>query len=148
MASREAAIGNGVQQGFTSGATRSESSTKIDYEGHISPRVQAIYGAYMNAHRIQRDGQARASDNWQLGIPLPNYMKSFIRHSTELWQVWRGYTVVNEDSGNAFTLKELLCALRFNIDGLILELDREGRLEQHVVEPSQRLKWEGTPCSG
>ena len=141
MASREA-IGNGEQQGFTTGATRSAAANKIDYEGHISPRVQAIFGEYMNQHRIQRDGQLRSSDNWQLGIPIPNYVKSFIRHSTEFWQMWRGYSVVNQDSGNAFTFMDVLCALRFNIDGMILELDRCGRLHQHVIETDTRRDME------
>jgi len=132
MASRENTstnkpnIGNGVQQSFGTGATRSTSEGKIDYEGHLSPDVLEVFGAYMNRHRIQRNGQLRASDNWQEGIPLPNYVKSLIRHTFEFWRMWRGHEVPNPDANGApFTFEEVTSAIMFNVMGIIFEMSRD-----------------------
>jgi hypothetical protein len=122
----EANVGNGPQTGFTTGATRSTSEGKIDYEGHISPRVLHIFGEYMHDHRVQRDGKVRASDNWQEGIPVYRYVKSLIRHTEEFWTMWRGDTVVNPDSDKPFTFRDVLCAILFNTMGILFELSREG----------------------
>jgi hypothetical protein len=133
MASREAVerdsrtatqVGNGEQVSFPTGATRSTSEDKVDFEGHINPEVQAIFGQYMHDHRVQRDGRLRASDNWQRGVPIYRYVKSLIRHTFEFWRMWRGNIVINVDNGHPFTLREVLCAIRFNVDGLIYELNR------------------------
>lgn len=115
--------GNNAQQSqFQTGATRSTSEGKIDFEGHIHPEVLQVYGEYMHRHRVQRDGQLRASDNWQEGIPVYRYVKSFVRHGIEFWRMWRGTAVVNPDSGAYFTFGDVLCALMFNIMGIIYEL--------------------------
>ena len=116
--------GNGPQTGFASGATRSSSDDKIDYEGHISPVVLRLFGEYMHEHRVQRDGQRRASDNWQRGIPMDNYAKSLIRHTQEFWCMWRGTTAVNPDNSKPFTFKAVLCAILFNAMGLLFEMSR------------------------
>lgn len=140
MASREA-IGNGEQTGFTTGATRSTDNGKIDFEGHFNPEVLAIFGDYMNRHRVQRDGNVRASDNWQLGIPPHRYMKSLIRHTFELWAMWRGYHRSNPDNGQLFTFRDVLCAIMFNVMGLIYELDRHANkslLEDERLHESER----------
>ena len=130
MASRESAYsteatGNGPQQGFTTGATRSTDADKIDYEGHLHPDVLAVFGEYMHAHRIQRDGRTRASDNWQEGIPVYRYVKSLIRHTFEFWRMWRGTTVRNPDNGAYFTFRDVLSAILFNVMGIIYELQCE-----------------------
>jgi hypothetical protein len=150
MASTEA-VGNGEQQGFTTGATRSTAEGKIDYEGHINPEVLAIFGDYMSRHRVQRDGKLRASDNWQKGIPIPNYIKSLIRHTMELWRMYRGYPVVNPDSGEHFTFRDVCCAIMFNIMGLILELNRLQAIgdqttpfDRILLFPENREQLEGT----
>ena len=116
--------GNGAQAGFSTGATRSTSEGKIDFEGHFNPEVLAIFGDYMNRHRIQRDGQLRASDNWQMGIPIYRYTKSLVRHNLEFWRMWRGREVINLDNGQPFTFRDVLCAIMFNTMGLIYEMDR------------------------
>lgn len=116
--------GNGEQRGFASGATRSTDNGKVDYEGHLSPDVLAIFGDYMNAHRVQRDGKVRASDNWQKGIPIHAYVKSLIRHTIEFWRMWRGSTVYNLDSKRNFTFDEVLNAILFNVMGILFELRR------------------------
>jgi hypothetical protein len=134
--------GNGEQQGFDTGATRSASEGKIDFEGHINPFVEHVYGKYMNEHRVQRDGKLRASDNWQLGIPIPNYMKSLVRHMNELRCMYRGTTMINSDNGEVFKLRDVLCALRFNIDGLMLELIKDAKLDYAALPESVRVGYE------
>jgi len=117
--------GNGEQTGFSTGASRSTDADKIDYEGHINPEVLAIFGEYMHAHRVQRDGRIRGSDNWQRGIPVYRYVKSLIRHTFEFWRMWRGHAAFNPDAhGRVFTLKEVLSAILFNVMGIIYELER------------------------
>lgn len=116
---------NGPQQGFATGATRSTDTDKIDYEGHLHPDVLAVFGEYMHAHRTQRDGHARASDNWQEGIPVYRYVKSLIRHAFEFWRMWRGTPVVNPDSGELFRFRDVLSAILFNTFGVIYELQRQ-----------------------
>lgn len=147
MASREGVVeeqrvGNGEQQAFSTGATRSSSENKIDFEGHLHPEVLAIFGEYMHRHRVQRDGKLRASDNWQEGIPIKNYIKSLIRHTMEFWRMWRGAVVVNVDSGRPFTFEDVLCAILFNTMGLIYEMNRHTLLSAEVMPVDHRKAWE------
>lgn len=74
---------------FDTGATRSSEDGKIDPEGFLSPLVIEEYCHYMHACRIQDDGQLRASDNWQQGMPKPRYMRSIWRHFLTMWSAWR-----------------------------------------------------------
>lgn len=145
VAARERAVGgNGPQQGFATGATRSTSEGKVDFEGHLHPDVLAVFGEYMNAHRVQRDGQVRASDNWQKGIPIYRYVKSLVRHGMEFWRMWRGTVVRNPDSGAYFTFREVLCAMLFNVMGIIFETTRRhpGFLDSQALPGWQREQWE------
>ena len=110
---------------FDSGATRDSDDEKLDYEGFINPIVQRRYAEYMHQHRKQADGSLRDSDNWQKGIPISAYRKSLIRHVMTLWGRWRGAKAEQENVGGVPTLVselDLLCAIRFNVDGLMLEL--------------------------
>ena len=142
MASREA-VGNGVQSVFTTGATRSTDTNKIDFEGHINPEVLEIFGEYMNRHRVQRDGQLRASDNWQKGIPLYRYVKSLIRHTFEFWRMWRGKSVINPDNNRPFIFRDVLSAILFNVMGLMYEMSRHERfLNAEFVHPELREEME------
>lgn len=135
--------GNGAQQSFGTGATRSTSEGKVDYEGHIDPDVLAVYGDYMNRHRMQRNGQLRGSDNWQSGIPIPAYMKSLVRHLFEMWRMYRGYPVPNQDAdGRLFTFDEVACAILFNAMGLIREMSRRGMLRHTVLRVEMRKQLE------
>lgn len=142
MASREAAglseAGNGVQTGFSTGATRSTDENKIDFEGHLNPEVLHIFGEYMHRHRVQRDGQLRASDNWQKGIPIHRYVKSLIRHTFEFWRMWRGYAVQNPDNGQLFTFRDVLSANLFNTMGILLELRRREMLGLRYLATTER----------
>jgi hypothetical protein len=107
---------------FDSGATRTQDVTKPDYEGFCSPLVKKRFGAYMHKHRQTKDGTLRASDNWQLGIPRQEYIKSADRHFTDWHLHHRGYSdeAVEE-------LEDSLCALMFNIQGYLHELLKEKR---------------------
>lgn len=137
-------VGNGPQQGFTTGATRSTNEGKVDYEGHLNPDVLAVFGEYMHAHRVQRDGQLRASDNWQKGIPTYRYVKSLIRHTFEFWRMWRGTIVRNPDSGAHFTFREVLGAMLFNVMGIIFEATQRHPefLDSQALPGWRRELWE------
>src|SRR5437870_4323890 len=97
---------------FTTGATRDTDAGKLDYEGFFSPLVLERRAQYMNKHRVQSDGQLRASDNWQKGIPREAYMKSGFRHFTDWWKEHRG--IATKDG-----IEEALCALMFNVEGYL-----------------------------
>lgn len=96
---------------FPSGATRDTDQGKIDPEGFLSPVALDAFFAYMHKHRTQSDGSLRSSDNWQKGIPVDAYMKSAWRHFFTVWRGYRGAGVQTED----------LCALLFNVQGLLHE---------------------------
>ena len=96
---------------FDTGATRDSDDTKIDYEGFLSPLALEAFGVYMHTNRLQADGKLRDSDNWQKGIPKSAYMKSMWRHFFAVWKHYR--------SGKDY--KEDLCALFFNVQGLLHE---------------------------
>lgn len=99
---------------FDTGATRDSDTEKFDYEGFLSPQVVERFAAYMHKHRKQADGQLRASDNWQKGIPRDAYMKSMYRHFMEVWKAHRSLPA--ED------LEESLCAMMFNVQGMLFEV--------------------------
>lgn len=109
---------------FESGATRDDCETKCDYEGFLSPLALIQYGKYMNEHRKQADGKMRASDNWQKGIPLKDYMKSLFRHFMDLWLLHRGHEVHDRDDGHIVTIQEALCGILFNTFGYLHEVEK------------------------
>lgn len=96
---------------FDTGATRDQDTTKLDFEGFLSPIVLERFAAYMHKNRIQSDGSVRASDNWQKGIPKAEYMKSMWRHFFAVWKKHRAGEDATED----------LCALMFNVMGYLFE---------------------------
>lgn len=103
----------GVKE-FKSGATRSPEPLE-DPEGFLSPFVIDAFNAYMAKHRTQSDGKLRASDNWQKGMPKRRYMRSMWRHFLQVWRIWR-------QEGRSGHLVEPLCALMFNVHGMLLEV--------------------------
>ena len=106
-----------VMRVFDSGATRNTDEGKIDYYGLMSPRVLKCYAEYMNKHRLQADGLLRDSDNWKLGIPVKQYMKSLLRHTMDLWYEYEAAVIEDASAVN----KELLCAVIFNAMGMLYE---------------------------
>lgn len=109
---------------FLTGATRDGDTNKLDYEGFISPIVWVRFAEYMHKCRLRNipAGETiRASDNWQKGIPLDQYVKSGLRHAIEWWLMHRGYPAKDE-KGTILDLEEVLCAILFNVQGYLFEL--------------------------
>jgi hypothetical protein len=107
---------------FETGATRDTEDGKLDFEGFLSPLAIGEFARFMHKHRHQSDGNLRASDNWQKGIPRDAYMKSAWRHFYVVWKAHRT-GVCDDPDGLAFAL----CALLFNIQGYLHELLKEAR---------------------
>ncbi len=105
---------------FSSGATRDSDQDKLDYEGFLAPTVLERFAQYMHRCRYLPDGTRRASDNWQLGIPRPAYMKSLLRHVMTVWALHR-------QGMDGPELEDALCAVLFNTQGYLFELLRAGR---------------------
>lgn len=103
----------GVRE-FESGATRDTDEGKPEYAGFESPEVIRRFGEYMHEHRLQKDGTLRASDNWKNGFPREVYVQSMFRHFVDVWELY------NADQDDK--LEIALCALRFNVQGLLYEV--------------------------
>lgn len=120
---------------FESGATRNADTGKPDYEGFLSPLVMEAFGEYMHEHRHLENGELRASDNWQKGIPMDAYMKSAWRHFVHLWTLHRGLSA-RDEKGKAVTMRSTLAALMFNVQGYFhewLKKQPEGVREQVFI---------------
>jgi hypothetical protein len=108
---------------FDTGATRSAEGDKPDYEGFLSPTALIRFGQYMHKHRKQADGNLRASDNWQKGIPIPQYLKSLFRHFVSTWAAWRSIQPQCEPTDAVLDeQEENLCAILFNAQGMLHEI--------------------------
>jgi hypothetical protein len=105
---------DGTMRSFSTGATRDTAEGKLDPEGFTHPLVMEQFYKYMNMNRLQSDGELRASDNWQKGIPKEAYMKSLKRHCDDVWLEHRGF---NSDNG----LLAALCGIMFNAMGYMHE---------------------------
>lgn len=112
---------DGAVRTFESGATRDVEDHKNDYEGFLNPLVIRAFGDYMHHHRIQSDGNLRPSDNWQRGMGQKAYMKSMWRHFHDVWTIHRGYDAV-DFNGESVDQVEALCALMFNVQGMLYEV--------------------------
>ena len=110
----------GLVRSFQTGATRSSDAGRYDPEGFLSPLAVEEYCMYMQRNQKQPDGSIRSSDNWQRGIPLDAYMKGMLRHTLHLWCRHRGHPV--QDPKAAADKVEDLCALLFNVQGMLHEL--------------------------
>ena len=106
---------------FASGATRNNAGDKLEYKGFICPEALTAFAEYMHNHRIQADGQMRDSDNWKKGIPIAVYNDSLIRHVHDYHRLIDGWSPKCPDDGHVLTAKELLCAILFNVQGLLHE---------------------------
>jgi len=96
---------------FETGATRDDDKDKIDPEGFLSPFAIEAFCQYMKKHQIQADGSRRTSDNWQKGMSIETYIKSAWRHFLAVWKGHRAGKLSLDD----------LCALMFNVQGMIHE---------------------------
>lgn len=126
---------------FESGANRSSEKGKLDYEGFLSPLVLRRYAEYLYGHGTIANGETRASDNWQKGIPITSYMKSLWRHLMALWTGHRGWT---EDD-----IEDALCGIIFNASGYLHEVlkadlyqreaEKGGELPTRLNDPATDL---------
>ncbi len=112
---------------FATGANRDQDMTKFDYEGFLSPLALARFAAYMHKNRKMSDGNTRASDNWQRGIPVASYMKSLWRH---LMTVWSHHRQCPES--DCEDLEEALCGVIFNAQGYLHEHLKAKRAMDHA----------------
>jgi hypothetical protein len=110
---------------FETGATRNLDHNKIDYEGFLSPTALHAFGEYMHGKRVQADGTLRASDNWQRGISVESYVQSMLRHMMDVWLLHRGHNPKQPETGEPVDKVEALCALLFNVQGLLHETLKE-----------------------
>lgn len=111
---------------FDTGATRDTDEGKLHFKGVLSPLALNRFATYMEKHRIQADGSVRDPDNWKKGIPLDTYMDSLLRHVFELWADWET---------KKFLPDEVLCAIFFNIQGLLHESEKLKREPLPVIQP-------------
>lgn len=115
-------LDNGAVRTFSTGANRDTAEGKLDFEGFLSPTVLKRYAEYMHKNRKLGDGSLRDSDNWQKGIPKDVYMKSMYRHFFDVWSDHRGLETKEDKETN-------LCALLFNVMGMLHETLKEGKNE-------------------
>jgi len=121
---------------FGTGATRHVDDKKIDYEGHLSPIALKAYGEYMHGHCDCGNGEMRASDNWQKGIPQGVYVKSLLRHTVDVWSLHRGVPVQDTKDNHDVDIVESLCGVLFNAFGLLHEHLKEQGAKINEVTPS------------
>jgi uncharacterized protein YfbU (UPF0304 family) len=114
---------------FETGATRDSDDNKLDFEGFLSPAVIQRYAEYMHRHRIQPNGELRDSDNWQKGIPIPQYMKSLYRHFMTIWTDHRKGTLAKSE--------EEICAVIFNAMGILHEVIKQNETANNKINKSR-----------
>jgi hypothetical protein len=104
---------------FDTGATR-DHGDKIEPAGYFSPLALKAFSEYMLKHQTQADGTKRSSRNWRKGIPQEVYEESLSRHWIDTWLHLDGF-----GSEARETLKDALCGMLFNVQGLLHELELE-----------------------
>lgn len=127
-------VDDGRMRKFASGATRDSNANKLSFLGFDHPRVDLIFADYMHVHRTQSDGTIRDSDNWQKGIPVESYIESLLRHVHDVRMWERGEGEFSRDAD----VIAALCAIRFNVNGLIFELTRPGSTYRNYFESVAR----------
>ena len=110
---------------FDTGATRDNDDGKLEPWGFTSALVEKRYSEYMHTHRQQSDGELRPSDNWKNGIPTEAYWHSLSRHLNDLRLIAEGHPERAEESD----LETVLCAVKFNVDGLLYEVLKGAKLD-------------------
>ncbi len=106
---------------YAGGATRDDGENKPEFAGFLSPIVLRRFATYMLKHQMQADGKKRSADNWKKGIPRRDYLESLYRHFFDVW----GTVTEDDDKHLILTekgLEEALCAMLFNVQGLLREV--------------------------
>jgi hypothetical protein len=114
---------------FDTGATRDSEDGKLEPWGFSSALVEKRFSEYMHGHREQADGELRASNNWCNGIPTSAYWHSLSRHLNDLRLIAEGYSKYAEE----MDLETVLCAVKFNVDGLLYEVIKGAKLDASPV---------------
>ena len=105
---------------FSTGATRSDDSSRPLYTAYFSPLVLQRFGEYMTRHRLQPDGVLRDPANWQKGMPSASYLDGMFRHFVHAW-LRLNEMPVNDPSAEP-SLEDDLCAIFFNAQGMLHEM--------------------------
>lgn len=104
---------------FETGATRTGAEEKLDIQAFNSPVVDKRYAEFMHENRYRPDGTLRSGSNWQLGIPIDEYLKSATRHFTDWRLVHEGYKPIDTEHPD---IEQILCATLFNTKGYLYEI--------------------------
>lgn len=99
---------------FSTGATRNNDPTRIDFIKMLSIPALFSYADYMRAHRKQADGNLREFDNWKGGFPPEEILESLLRHVLDLIALHHGIEPMRECE-----IEETCCAIKFNIDAYL-----------------------------
>lgn len=102
---------------FSTGATRDDSTDKVEPWGFNSALADKRFAEYMQSHQVQADGKTRASDNWKKGMPTEVYKHSLSRHTEDLRLILEGHP----EEATEQDIEVVLCAIRFNVNGMLLE---------------------------
>jgi len=100
---------------YASGASRSDSTDKLDYANGLSVQVLTRYLEYLQKHQTLPDGSKREFWNWKRGMSEDRYVEALLRHTVDLLRCYRGLLVPNAE------LEDLCCAVIFNSSGLLFE---------------------------
>lgn len=133
---------------FDTGATRDTDQGKHDFDGFLSPAFLERFAEYMTKNRVQRDGNIRDSDNWQKGIPMPQYMKSLWRHFFDLWKLHRMSLQCPLSPELEERLEEDAMGMMFNLQGYMHEhLKRKhGTWSYILLQEAAKASSEPDPC--
>lgn len=112
---------------FSTGATRDTDDGKPEYAKFLSPTALRAFASYMHKHRVQSDGGLRAGDNWKKGMPKDVYMESMFRHFMDVWSIH-----ATGDAPSGVTLEEALCAMMFNVQGMLHEVLKDGEPDKDI----------------
>lgn len=102
---------------FDSGAIRDNDSTKEDYVETISWTALKRHAQYMTGKK-----KKYGAGNFKKGIPIESYEQSLVRHLQK-------YMENKYEGGTVETREDHLCAMLFNICGIIHEEERAKKNE-------------------
>lgn len=97
---------------FESGAVRDSQEGKVDFVETVSFTAHERYARYMTGKK-----EKYGDGNFKKGIPISSYEKSLLRHVDK-------YFRNKYEDGNDEPDEDHLAAMRFNIDGIMLEEER------------------------
>lgn len=121
---------SGQLRTFSDGGTRDTAEGKTEPWGFTSALVEKRFSEYMHKHRLQSDGELRASDNWKLGLSQDCYKHSLSRHIQDLRLILEGFP----EQAREQDLEEVLCATLFNVQGMLHEMIKQ-RLSATPEDP-------------